>query len=310
MRTPEEKNKIASFEEQLAPFLKRNQHSKVEERGKLYYVTNAWNNEFTSFVLEPKTQTDLIAALNNLILPPRFTALYHLDTNTMEYIFTLLDRNSHYLSRGFEFIIEGKIYHCRFEDASDRLLLLSKLFRPSGEKGDDRNLMLLNIYTNPELAQDLGWETDFLAEKKPVSFFVGEFEAFDDEKIVEVSKHINFFMQYYDRQTTSIIIHPPESGEPEPVKQLQFVEADFPKKISTQRQNLFLLDLALAANEADTRLKFIYYYQILEYAAFYYIDDNVKRDLLRIINTPDIFSNPDEYIPKILDTVSEKNKMM
>jgi len=298
MKTPQEKNEIMTFEKELAPFLKRNPYSKVEKRGELHYVTNAWNIEFISFILKPDSQSDLIVALNNLILPPRFTALYHLDTNTMEYIFTLLDRNNPYLSRQFEFIMEGKSYHCRFQDASGRLLLLSKLFRPAGEKGDDRNLMLLNMYTNPDLAEISGLEKDFFIEMKPVSFFVGEFEAFDDEKVVEISKHINFFMQYYDRQTASIIIHPPESGELEPVKQLQFVEADFPKKISTKRQNPFLLDLALAANEADTRLKFIYYYQILEYAAFYYIEDNIRRDLLKVINTPDIFSNPDKYIPK------------
>lgn len=310
MKAPEEKDGIATFEKKLAPFLSQNPNSKIGKRGKLHYVTNAWNVESVSFILEPDSDSDLIATLNSLILPPRFSAIYHLDTNTMEYIFTLLDRNSPYLSRQFEFTIEDKSYHCRFEDASDRLLLLSRLSRPAGKEiGDDRNLMLLNMYTNPELAQSLGSEiVDFFKEKRPVSFFVGEFEAFNEEKIVEISKHLNFFMQYYDRKTTYITIHPPESGEPEPVKQLQFVEADFPKKLSTKRQNPFLLDLALAANEADTRLKFIYYYQILEYAAFYYIEDNIKRDLLKVINTPDIFSNPDKYIPKILDTVSEKKQ--
>jgi len=308
MKAPEGKDEIATFEKKLAPFLSRNPNAKVEKRGELYYVTNAWNEESVSFLLEPVSESDLIAALNTLILPPRFTALYHLDTNTMEYIFTLLDRDSPFLSRQFEISIEGKTYHCGFEDTSDRLLLLSKLFRPIGGRGDDRNLMLLNMYTNPDILQTLGLKQDFLIDRKPVSFFVSEFEAFDEEKIVEISKHLNFFMQYYDRKTTSIIIHPPESGEPEPVKQLQFVEADFPKKLSTKRQNLFLLDLALAANEADTRLKFIYYYQILEYTAFYYIEDNIKRDLLKIINTPDIFSNPDKYIPKILDTVSENRQ--
>ncbi|GAI45954.1 unnamed protein product [marine sediment metagenome] len=136
MKAPEGKNEIATFEKKLAPFLSRNRNAKVEKRGELYYVSNAWNEESISFLLEPNSESDLIAALNTLILPPRFTALYHLDTNTMEYIFTLLDRNSPYLSRQFEFSIEGKTYHCGFEDASDRLLLLSKLFRPIGGISD------------------------------------------------------------------------------------------------------------------------------------------------------------------------------
>ncbi len=52
----------------------------------------------------------------------------------------------------------------------------------------------------------------------------------------------------------------------------------------------------------ETRLQFIYYYQILEYAAFYYIPSEVKRNLLKILATPDILSYPDKYISRILET--------
>jgi hypothetical protein len=305
MKTPDENNEIAAFEKKLAPFLSQNPYSKIEKRGKSYYVTSAWNVESVSFVLEPDSESDLINALNNLILPPRFTAVYHSDTNTMEYIYTLLDRNSPYLSRQFEFSIEGKTYHCAFKDASDRLLLLGKLFRPTGEIEDYRNLAQLSMYTNPDILKTLGLEDDFLRDSKPVSFFVSEFEVFDEEKIVEISKHINFFMRYYDRQTPYIIIHPLQRSEIEPVKQLQFVEPAFPKHISTRRQDPFLLDLALAANQATTRLGFLYYYQILEYAAFYYIDDDIRRKMLQIIQIPDIHAYPDKYIPRILDMVSD-----
>ena len=55
-------------------------------------------------------------------------------------------------------------------------------------------------------------------------------------------------------------------------------------------------------------MKFIYYYQILEYAAFYYVDDSIRRNLLRIVCTPDILSNPEKYISRILDAVSESRQ--
>ena len=77
MKTPEEKNEIATFEKKLAPFLSQNLNSKIEKRGKLHYVTNAWNIESVSFILEPNSESDLIATLNSLILPPRFSAIYH-----------------------------------------------------------------------------------------------------------------------------------------------------------------------------------------------------------------------------------------
>lgn len=307
MEAQKEKDKIVTFEKQLAPFLKQNSYSKIEKKGKSYYVTRPWNDESVSFILKDDSQSDLIAVLNNLILPPRFTALYHLDSNTMEYIYTLLDKNDPYISRQFEFTVDGKTYYCQFKDASERLLLLSKLFRPVGEepRTECRNLSLLNIYMNPKLMQLLKLDEDFFTKRKPISFFVNGFERYEEDKIVEISKHLNFFISYYDRKSPLIIIHSTKSDEPQPLKVLQFVEKDFPKKISTSYKDSFLLDLALAANEVETRLKFLYYYQILEYAAFYYVDSDIKRRMLKIIATPDIQAKPEKYISSILDTITD-----
>lgn len=307
-----QEDKATTLEKQLEPFLKQNPYSKIQKKGKTYYVTNPWDDESLSFAVERDSQADLIAALNNLILPLRFTALYHTDSNTMEYIFTLLGKNSFYLSRQFEFTIDGKTYYCRFKDASERLLLLSKLFRPTGEESttEYRNLMLLGLYMRPEPKEPSMLEEhffkDFLKERKPVSFFVSGFEKFEEDRIVEISKHLNFFMPYYDRKSGLILIHPAKSEKPEPVDQLQFVEMDFPKKLSCSHKDRFLVDLALAANEvAETRLKFLYYYQILEYAAFYYVDTDIKRRILQVIAAPDIHVNPDKHISRLLDAVTD-----
>jgi hypothetical protein len=307
MDTPEENSEISILEKQLAPFLRQNPYSKVERSGESYYVATPWKDESISFILTPELKSDLIATLNNVILPPRFTALYHVDSNEMEYIYTLLEKDNPYTSRQFEFTIEEQTYSCRFGDASDRLLLLSKVFRPTGEEpsAEYRNLTLLHTYVNPEPMQTLKFVKELIADRKPVSFFVTGFEKFDEGTILEVSKHLNLFMRYYDRKSPFILIHSAESGMPELPTQLQFVETTFPDRISTRRQDPFLLDLALAAINVETRLQFLYYYQILEYAAFYYISEDIKESLLKIIQTPDIHSNPDKYIPRILETISE-----
>jgi hypothetical protein len=301
-------DEIPSFREKLTVFLNRNPDAKIEKQDDVYYVMNVWNADSISFIIEHQTQSELISALNNLIFPPRFTGIFHVDTNTMEYIYTLLDNNNPYLSRQFEFTIEGKTYHCGFNDASPRLLLLGKLFRPIGGikgVGEDRNLMLLNMYTHPEILTTLGLENTFPSNVKPVSFFVNDFEGYDEEAIVEVSKYLNFFMRYYDRKTSYILIRPPLSNEREPMGQLQFIETEFPTRISTKRKDSFLIDLALAAQDTNARLAFLYYYQILEYAAFYYMDNDIQRKLLQILNSPDLAAFPNKYITKILDMISE-----
>ena len=53
----------------------------------------------------------------------------------------------------------------------------------------------------------------------------------------------------------------------------------------------------------DIRLKFLYYYQIIEYSSYYYIDDDVRRNIQRILSYPDIQTTPNVYVQKILDAV-------
>lgn len=310
MEMLEEHDETSTLREQLGPFFKHNPYSEIEKKGESYYIVKPWKDESISFVLEPESRSDLITALNNLVLPPRFTGIYHLNSNTMEYIYTLLDKDDVYASREFEFILEGQSYNCKFAETSTRLLLLSKFFRPTGVEPvtEYRNLVLFNLYSNPALVERFRFAPEFLRDRKPVSFFMSGFQEFDEDKIIELSKHLNFLMRYYDRQTPVILIHSPRIEEEEPVKQLQFVKTTFPEKISSRRRDPFLLDLALAAMEVESRLKFIYYYQVLEYAAFYYVDDSIRRDLLKIVCTPDILSYPEKYISSILDAVSESRE--
>jgi hypothetical protein len=307
MEAPHEENEAATLVKQLEPFLKHNPYSQIQKKGERYHVVDPWGDESLSFVIEPDSRVDLIAALNNLVLPPRFTALYHLDSNAMEYIYTFLDRNSPYISRVFEFTIDGQTYHCQFGRASERLLLLSKVFTASGEESGTayRNLRLLNMYTTYVQQKKLASGEEPSGSPIPTSFFVSGFEKFEEDKMVEVSKHLNFFMTYYDGGSPIIVIHSPRGDKLEPLRELLSLETEFPKKVSCSRKDPFLLDLALAAQGAKDRLQFLYYYQILEYAAFYYVDADIKRRMLQTIAAPDIQAYPDKYVYKLLDILSD-----
>ncbi|HIH96390.1 MAG TPA: hypothetical protein HA348_02685, partial [Thermoplasmata archaeon] len=228
MKMIKQKTNIATFKKKLKLFLKHNPYSKVQRKKKAHYVVNLWNDRSIAFILKGASQSDLIAALNNLILPTRFTALYHLDSNTMEYIYTLLPKNDPCLSRQFNFVMDDEDYRCKFGDASDRLLTLSKFFRKTGEetRTDHRNLLPFRLYIM-EKPKPTSTE-DYFVGIKPISFFVSGFKKFDEDKIIEVSKHLNFFMQYYDRESPFIVIHSIESELAESSKELRFLQKEFP----------------------------------------------------------------------------------
>lgn len=166
MKVERHNSEITAYEEKLAPYLERNPYSKVGTRGKRLYVLTPWNDDSLALLIQPKSATELITALNTLVLPPRFTAIYHLDSNTMEYIYALLEPNDPCYSRAFKFTLAGKSYSCRFAKASERLLALSKLFRRTGKQSlvDYRNLLLLREYVQFKERKRASLE-DYFCEK-------------------------------------------------------------------------------------------------------------------------------------------------
>jgi len=264
---------------------------------KFLVVSKPWNDESLILGLLPKAKRKLIDTLNNLVLPPRFSAIYHIDTNTMEYIYTRLKVDAPILSREFIFNLDDKQYLCKFGGASERLITLVDLYaRAKDSRTDFRNL----IYLEEEPIE----EEPTSAGMVPVSFYVSGFQKYDENEIKEVSEYLNFFMQYYDRSSPIILIHS-SAQYPESLPSLACIEGGFPNTISTRRKDPFLMDWIVASILVGSRLQFIYCYQLLEYAAFYYVDDEIRRELTQIVSAPDIHSNPEKYVARVLETTSD-----
>lgn len=305
MTTRGKRRTISGVKKELESFLKQNSYSQVEKQKGHYFVINPWNDESIQLYIPDspqKIRKPLIDALNNLILPPRFTALYHVDLKLMEFIYTVVAEDDPTISREFEFTLDGESYTCSFGNASGRLILLSSCFLRTDKitRTEYRNLLEFRGYLQQK--SEPYSKADIYEGLKPTSFYIKGFDEYKEDSIIEISKHINFFMHYYNRDTPHIVIHAPETATELVEKPVGLIEGTFPPNISARRQDPFLLDLVLAAVRVETRLQFIYYYQILEYAAFYYIPSEVKRNLMKILATPDILSNPDKYISRILET--------
>jgi hypothetical protein len=115
----------------LANFLEANTKSAViktsGDKGVLV-VQTPWGD--SSILLRlPDDPAALIDALNNLLLPERFTALWHKDTNDIEFIYTAYPLNGtqwDVRERKFNFTFRGKEYRCEFARSSDRLLTIAE----------------------------------------------------------------------------------------------------------------------------------------------------------------------------------------
>ena len=286
----------------LQAFLSRNPEAAVSAGGREPSINRPWGEEAIEIPLHSDDE-GLIEALNAVRLPPRFTAIWHEDTREFEVIYTVLNTESYLLERRFEFRYRGSCYHCGFEPSSPRLMAIARKARPSdsGWHSDFRNLLSFYRF---EHALEEHPDADYIKNRKPTSFWIRGIDAYDDDRIVDLVRNLNFHMSYFDQNTPTIVIHE-EPAASHRLNDLFRPDIDsFPDSLSGKDIDQYLLILWESANGGDPFLRFIHYYQILEYAGFYHVKDKIRREVERAIAAPDAVSRPDRVAQQILDAIS------
>jgi len=297
------------FKERLTDFITNNPKSNIIERKVKDIVhiilEEPWEDDSISIRLSTKNAEQLIDALNFLLLPPNFTCIYHTDRKILEFIWGAQAKDSEYTSRTFEYNFSGRSYKCYFDKASDRLELLAKhaIQRKYYSPSEHRNLLYLREYY-----QDIQKGSEPTENLTPISFFIEGMDSFDESLLTEISKNLNFYLHYFDRESPIILIHarPPS---PEFVKKpVQYIDDAFPNIIISKSKDPLLLDLMSAALESDVRMSYLYCYQVIERAAHFHLNDITKSTLNKILNSPDIQANTDTYINRIVEAIIQDAK--
>jgi hypothetical protein len=293
-------------EGKLALFLQRNPVATVTTRGNEVHVEKPWGDSTLSLVARQDDE-DLFDALNNVLLPPRFTAIWHKDTKDLEIIWTALPVGQELKARSFSFRLDSSEFKCRFAESSKRLLSIAKCFRPISPATNTNHRNLDSFRLFQMLAKDPKRKA-VVEEWTPKSFWVGPVD-WDENLVIEITRHLNFFMFYFDRQTPRILVHDDATAGASLATALRFPFADFPNEIRGRTVDRNLLSLWESALEAsDTYRRFLYYYQILEYGAFYYLDDKSLKQVKRILASPQCTMAIDDCARQVMDLMIE-NKM-
>src|ERR1700733_869273 len=126
--TPEHAS-VTEAKRKFTKFFENNKHSKIETNeieadGKktiVPYIALPWNDA-TLEIQIPEDSTALEEALNNLILPERFSAIWHSDSKRLEIQYTafpLRGNQTDMEGRKFTFIFRDQKYECQFDKSSD-----------------------------------------------------------------------------------------------------------------------------------------------------------------------------------------------
>jgi len=278
----------------------------IEEKGNELVLSNLWKDNTFICLIDKSVGFNF---LNNIELHEELIAIYHKPDNKIEYIFTVIKEDDPIIKRAFDFNYLGVTFKCYFNSPTDILKLLSSGFREIDSKSDSdyRNLNVLRDYYLQDKLPN--YIKKFFKGRKPYSFFVeGKFDKINWDYI-NLSKHLNFYMGFFDRKTPSIVILNKQEKLEEYNQPCLSQLSGFPGSINSTQINSIILDIILAANRTDSiRLKYIFYYQVLEYCSFYYLNEKLKKRLQKILKSPDISFNLTDYSKSIIDEFKDHFK--
>jgi hypothetical protein len=287
----------------LTQFEANNPEVALSEDGSAFVIDKPWADDTVS-IRVPREASTLIDAINAIRLPPRLTAIWHLDTRDLEFIFGPLRITDALRQRNFTVVYKGQQYECGYGDASDRLELIGGASRPVGPPSatEHRNIAAFRTFGRMKrLAEESGRPF----EMRQTTFWIRNV-LLSETDIPDLARHLNFYMFYFDRQSPRISLHEESLPRAQRQKLNRYPFGPFPKTIAATSLDPYLLALWDTATTApDPIRRFLYSYQILEYGAFYFVRDDMTRAVRRLLAAPDLTDRLDEVSRQVLDLIAD-----
>jgi hypothetical protein len=307
---------VIAAEKLFSPFLKGHSFSSIDEieienqkrSEKRLIIRNPWGDSSLVLLLPKNTKNNtkvLSDALNNVYLPERLTAIWHEDSKELEIIYTAF-KIEEIAQREFSFRYKSKEYSCEFAPSSSRLMEIARAFREHAVSVTEyRNLRSFWLYI---ASKEDSEKRDLFGLGEPTSFWIKNLSKWDEDKIIELLLHLNFYMGYYDSESPSIRIHPRKTEDPEFVPPPRFAAKQFPTAITAHGIDTHLLYYWQSSINSNPARSFIDCYRIIEYAAFSYIDSEKRTAIRRTLAVPHAIDNIEGTIDEVVHILKSFHK--
>lgn len=249
----------------------------------------------------PEDDAELAAALKELLFPPRYTAIYHKDLRALEVIWTAykLDQPQKDLEdRKFALAVAGEKHECEFTDSSARLLEVAKHILPVEISSTSfRNMMSFTALATRQkgaAAKAIG---------RPLSFWIRDVD-WDEEGLIKLIRHINFYLKYYDADSPVIEVHPVADPKAAP-KNRYFEGFEFPAEIVSPPLDTKLMIMFSSGFSATASTSFLNLYRVVEYVALDYTHADARREVRQIISRPHALHDVDKTATDLMLVLRE-----
>jgi hypothetical protein len=296
----------------LKAFTKHNPHCQVQIEDGYLVIEKPWGANDAQLKFDIKEQ-ETIASLNSIRLNPRFDAIFHDDSNEIEFIYAFLDPNSDHnkgvIDRKFDLNFEGQLYECYFSEPTTKMLKLASGFERLPSEPALISVSQIAAFKDYQRLEMLpGKIKGYFKGKVPRNFFIKANPLPHGAQLDRLIRHINFLLSYYDRSSPLIAINErDEEGLPEDRKEVRHIEGEFPKHLTISPIDDIVLRLIAVARSSQPRFSFLYYYQVFEYAGYQYIDESIKKLLRHHLKDPALINCGEEKIAELFSIFSDAN---
>ncbi len=295
---PKPESYAEAAKQRLAKFLATNSLAAFKDAGSEVFIDKPWGDSSLALTIPPEFE-ELAKVLDNVYLPEQLSALWHTDTMDLEVIYTafqLMPSQRELVGRKFKFTYDGATHTCEFTRSSDRLLKIAQHTQPITESTTGhRNLLSFHIYgATPEEHRD---------EMEPISFWIRRIE-WNEDKVVDFARHLNFYMTYFDIKSPAVLLHFKDSGQ-QVTPGTRYRRGSFPPVITGHTLDENLMSLWAAASSGDAARRFQYYYRIIEYASFFYLEESARAAVKRVIAAPDLMADLGSTVERLMAALNE-----
>jgi hypothetical protein len=297
----------------LSQFIKRNSHVNIRVEGETLMIESPWGAGNVAIVCD-LSDHEFLADLNNVWFNPAFDAIIHLDSDTFEILFLYLDPedaiHSSYLDRDFKVHLDGNEFHCRFGEPTECLMAIARRTQNVPSDNPGRTVPQIAAFRDAQRIDELPERAkNYFKDRIPRNFHVTCTTDITSVDLVALVNHVNFIVDYYDRNAPEIDVREDaiEDKLHEKRLPLRFISDTFPSELSIGLIDEIVLQLTQVARRAPSRQAFLYYYQVLEYAGHYFVDKRARSQIRRFLRDPALVNCDDRKIGEFFSLLTEVN---
>lgn len=303
---PDETTETLEKTDAIKPFLEMNPHCSASVDGMNVVVSNPWGNEDASLSFEMGDQ-EAIDIINNIILSPKFDGIIHADKNMVELFFGFVENSNDLINRSFEFHYEGRSIRCAYEEPSREMMSIARGFHRTISGNYGRSVPQIDPFKDfQNLDEADNFIKSYFTNKEPRNFFIKLDCAVNEIDLEILSRHINFLAIYYDRSSPIIEINQLEEDR-DHIENIRYIDESFPESVVSRPIDEIILRLIEVARMTSPRYSFLYYYQVFEYAGYYYIEDKIKGRLRNFLKDPALINCREDKVSELFSMFIDLN---